>query len=977
MISNQGKGKSRNSNSGGGKGGGKGWKSDGNGGKGGKGGASEKGGGKPHNNNRRYQNNKNQNNQGKSVYNEYVDLKAIEARIALGDVDTGEEINNSSNAFQTLFFGKIRINPRSRKNAFVTCKPLTGVSQPPLPCDVFIEGENERNRALDGDLVAVELLPVSEWAAGSSVSVSESSGDVSVALGALSIAQVEEEEEDPLWRPLFKPTKSPETTEPKEMLCTAGEVAKKGQLQPKGRVVGIIKANHRTSIDGILAPLNRVPDGSCLPLNEKWMVLQPSDKRYPYTLVSRIDIPPEVLANPSAHSATLWIIDLDSEWAISSKLPRARIQSLRRLGEVGDIATEHEALARSYGVDHGHFSEQVLECANSFQNDNKPANKGEWTIPEEEIAKRKDFRNHRIFTIDPTTAKDLDDALHITLMDDGTVEVGVHIADVSHFVQDGSALDEEAQRRATSVYLVHGVIPMLPSVLCEDLCSLNPAVDRLAFSCVWRMTRDGALAPNVPIWFGKSVIRSCAKLDYDTAQRIIDKVIPSSPKQDEVSDADWEYKRRPEGWSMGQVIGDVLLMHEVGMARRQRRFSSNACLVSPLAGSQKRNSQSGGALSLHKTKLCFRRDDLGNPTKVFSYPIKDSNRLVEEYMLIANFLVAQKLVLNCQAKAMLRSHPQPVEQGLSSLQSLFEKLFKASPDSDSSTIGFDSTSAGSLHASLVQLKELFPSNTAVYEACMTILTHPMKPAVYVAAGTKPSEEWRHYALNIPYYTHFTSPIRRYPDIVVHRLLHAIVCDERSTSASMVKEGESMVSKMWSEDQIASCAVRCNEMKEAAKGASERSDHVYLCVLLKKSPVVAEAVVIGVGPKSYTLQIPSLGIEHRACVDDIDGVDSVQHDEASESLTITRSAQSSETSWTSLQLRIFCKIKVKVSCRTKPPLDVAVDLLSFVEESPLAHLDSLLKGKVSQTSNGRAEDGPSLRVNKDAGDRVIRHALSKS
>lgn len=952
--------------------------------------------GETSNQNNKQRNNKNNNNNGKkngnnkgqqrnqkNIYKDHLDSKEIESRIALGDVDSIEAADN--NEFKTLFFGKLRINSRSRKNAFVTCRPLTGCSNPPLPCDVYIEGENERNRALDGDIVAVELLPLSDWAADSSTQPTSSSTatDIATTLDNLTIDdKPQEEEEDTLWRPLFKTEEIPQVSST-QTLCTAGDLAKQGQLQPKGKVVGVIKPGHRVTIDGVLAPLNQLPAGACLPLNEKWMVLQPSDKRYPYTLVSRIDVPPEVLQNPSSFASTLWLVDLDENWIPSSKLPRARTASLRRLGEVGDIAAEHEALTRSFGVDHGHFSDEVLECANAFLTDGEAAGSGVWSIPSEEIAKRKDFRKHRIFTIDPTTAKDLDDALHITLMDDGTVEIGVHIADVSHFVQDGSPLDEEAQRRATSVYLVHGVIPMLPSVLCEDLCSLNPGVDRLAFSCVWRMTRDGSLAPNTPIWFGKSVIRSCAKLDYATAQRMIDKVIPVSAKYDEVPDSDWEFKRRPEaGWSMAQVINDVLLMNEVAMARRERRFSSTRSSSTNLQG---------GALSLHRTKLCFQLDNLGNPAEVFAYPIKDSNRLVEEYMLLANFLVAQNLVLKCQSKALLRSHPRPVQQGLDSLQSLFEKLFKAASSNNATTQNdtqptFNSSSAGSLHASLLQLQELFPTNSSVHEACMTILTHPMKPAVYIAAGSKSSNEWRHYALNIPYYTHFTSPIRRYPDIIVHRLLHAIVCDENNgilnTQQSSQPETEaavsapkpcSMVSQMWSEDQITLCASRCNEMKEAAKGASERSDYVYLCVLLKKTPVVVEAVVIGVGPKSFTLQLPSLGIENRACVDDIDGVESVQHDEASESLTITRS--STMNGWTSIKMRIFSKLKVKVSCRPKPPLEVAVEILGFVAESPLAQLDSLSNTRDVRSADSGSSGGPSVRINQRAGKRVIKHALS--
>ncbi|CAN0555168.1 unnamed protein product, partial [Ectocarpus sp. 8 AP-2014] len=144
-----------------------------------------------------------------------------------------------------------------------------------------------------------------------------------------------------------------------------------------------------------------------------------------------------------------------------------------------------------------------------------------WKIPKEEISKRRDLRATRIFTIDPTGARDLDDALSITPLADGTFEIGVHIADVTYFVRPNSDLDREARRRATTVYLVQQAIPMLPPLLCEELCSLNPQVDRLTYSCIWRMNVDGTLVDK-PAWFGRTVIRSCCKLDYQTAQHMIE-----------------------------------------------------------------------------------------------------------------------------------------------------------------------------------------------------------------------------------------------------------------------------------------------------------------------------------------------------------------------------------------------------------------------------------------------------------------------
>lgn len=216
-----------------------------------------------------------------------------------------------------------------------------------------------------------------------------------------------------------------------------------------------------------------------------------------------------------------------SSWSGSSKLPWGH--NVRFVGEAGAIHAETLALLSQHGVDHGDFPRTVLRDLEDFlpKNTEDGVDTGanirgsRWKIPNEEITKRRDLREKRIFTIDPTGARDLDDALSVTPLNDGTVEIGVHIADVSYFVSPNSDLDREARRRATTVYLVQRAIPMLPPLLCEELCSLNPQVDRLTYSCIWRMNTDGTLVDE-PAWFGRTVIRSCCKLDYRTAQNMIE-----------------------------------------------------------------------------------------------------------------------------------------------------------------------------------------------------------------------------------------------------------------------------------------------------------------------------------------------------------------------------------------------------------------------------------------------------------------------
>lgn len=317
--------------------------------------------------------------------------------------------------------------------------------------------------------------------------------------------------------------------------------------------------------------------------------------------------------------------------------------------------------------------------------------------------------------------------MHVKRLGDDIVEVGVHIADVSFFVRPSTALDEEARRRATTVYLVQKVIPMLPPLLSEQLCSLNPNVDRLAYSVIWKMRLDGTLVAE-PAWFGRTIIRSCAKLDYDTAQRMIEGEITPDMSETQISEDMWQTNRRPVGHSWRDVVSDVLLMHTIAKARRKTRLES-------------------GALVLNRVKTVFKLDIDGNPTLAQPYPIKDSNKLIEEYMLLANYLVAEEMIVKLGKPAFLRQHPPPSSKGLEELKVLAE----------AANLPIDTTTASTLQASLNRIAR--EADPLVIQAVTALLAKPMNTALYFVAGSKPSTEWRHYALAIPYYTHFTSPIR--------------------------------------------------------------------------------------------------------------------------------------------------------------------------------------------------------------------------
>ena len=286
----------------------------------------------------------------------------------------------------------------------------------------------------------------------------------------------------------------------------------------------------------------------------------------------------------------------------------------------------------------------------------------------------------------------------------------VHIADVSYFLVENTPLDLEAQNRATSIYLVQKVIPMLPSLLCEQLCSLNPNVDRLAFSCIFKIYGDGTLYEEPP-YFGRTVIRSCAKLDYPTAQRMIEGIIPSIPSVGanpdyffkDISEDVWEERRRPIGQTAWECSRDVCLMNSIASSRRKIRLNY-------------------GALVLNKPKLTFQLDENGNPGHVTTYTIRDSNKLVEEYMLLANYLVAQEMLTYCGKSAFLRNHPPPMKENFEDLKLLASKF----------GLHIDITSAQSLQQSLKEISS--HRDPFVSKAITALLLHPMNLANYFVVG---------------------------------------------------------------------------------------------------------------------------------------------------------------------------------------------------------------------------------------------------
>ena len=810
--------------------------------------------------------------QRNQVYASYLSIEEVRSKL-----ETGE-----------LLRGTIRVNTQNKGQAFVSVKGICS--------DVYIDGEVSRNRAVHGDVVVLKLSELKDWASVRDPSSPSSSSSSSSTTDPSHYSDVQVR----LWQPklgLLSPTHietrghvDNDNGELSERVNNINNCINTSHLQPKGHVVHILENRHQASHIGALKVHNenQLIAGQTLPESQSYVFFQPKDTRYPTMMIPRLQLPDAFTRDPCIRIRDIYVADLDENWSVYSKYPVGI--NVRSLGEMGDIATETKALLIQNNVDHGQFTDEHLSCLQSILGEH-----GEnWIIPLEEVTKRRDLRSYRIFTIDPPTAKDLDDALHITQLDNGEFELGVHIADVSYFLKQDDALDAEAMQRATSVYLVQKVIPMLPSVLCEQLCSLNPNVDRLAFSCIWKMRSDGSIV-NEPPWFGKTIIRSCSKLDYPTAQRMIDGIIPSSGEAFALSDEAfyedmpeeiWEKARFPIGHRPMDVARDVCLLHDVAMARREKRLSS-------------------GALVITNPKLTFRLDENGNPCQFGTYLIRDSNRLVEEYMLLANYFVAEELIRKVDNAAFLRSHAPPDPKKLDELKDITEKI----------GVHIDASTAQSLQESLCVIAKT--ADISTQRIISALLAKPMKPASYMVANRVEAANWRHYALSIPYYTHFTSPIRRYADVVVHRLLDmSIQGDDYDTIALA--------------DKLAPISEHCNEMKLASKAAQERSDRVYWSIYLRQNPCEEEAVVTSVGQTTFTVFILKYGFESKLFVDEMKYVESTCDREA-KTISLTNRPFQGRTIQTfhTMDISILTKVKIHLSTREKPPLDLYVQLIGPV------------------------------------------------
>ncbi|KAM6980009.1 DIS3-like exonuclease 1 [Aplochiton taeniatus] len=651
--------------------------------------------------------------------------------------------------------GTLNVNKhRSQHEAFIRLEGSTNKNAE-LNSDVFVCGSKNRNRAVHGDMVALELLPKSEWRGRTT---------------ALANEPTEEKSGDEM----------------------------RSQPMPTGRVVGILQRNWRDYVV-TFPPREETQSQS---RNSQRILVTPWDQRIPKIRIST--------QQADALQDFRVVVRLDS-WESTSVYPNGH--SVRVLGRAGELETEIQTILLENSIHVSPFSEAQLR--------EMPVNSMEspWGVDPVELGKRMDLRNtHLVFSIDPLGCEDVDDTLSVRTLPGGDrLELGVHIADVTHFVKEGSLTDLEARARATTYYLADRRYDMLPAVLSADLCSLLGGMDRYAMSVIWELDRR-TLDVN-RVWYGRTLIRSSYQLHYELAQALLNGEEAEVQELAHLAPGERDAK-------LAQLTQALeTLTHLARHLRAQRDI--------------------GGALELEGVEVRAQLDEERNITALVPRQPLEVHETVAECMIYANHWVARKIQESFPQQALLRHHPPP-------RQEFFNQLIDSAK-----ARGFtiDTRSNKALADSLDQAVD--PQDPLVNRMLRVMATQAMSNALYFSTGSCSQDQYYHYGLALDSYTHFTSPIRRYADIIVHRLLTAAVNLDKGLEPSKPSANNKELEEM---------AHQVNNKNRAAQQAQKLSTELFQCLYFKdKDPqtdkrCVADAVIYSIRANGMLVFIPLYGLK---------------------------------------------------------------------------------------------------------------------
>ncbi|OAQ72858.1 mitotic control protein dis3 [Pochonia chlamydosporia 170] len=680
------------------------------------------------------------------------------------------------------------------------------IKVPAFSKPLLILGRESINRSVDGDVVVVELLPQDKWKEPSTKIIEEDN------ITKNENADTEERDD-------FVSDKERKALQ--EEAKRTHKSSSESQLQPTARVVGVIKRNWRQYV-GHIDPSSASKSSSSQGRKQDSVFLIPMDKKIPKIRLRTRQVS-ELLGKRLLVTIDAW--DRDSRHPVG--------HFVRSLGELETKAAETEALLLEWDVQYRPFPKTVLDCL--------PKEGHDWKVPastdDPGWKDREDLRGLLICSIDPVGCQDIDDALHARKLPNGNTEVGVHIADVSHFVKPANAMDTEASIRGTTVYLVDKRIDMLPPLLGTDLCSLKPYVERYAFSVLWELDDNAEI---VNVRFTKSVIKSREAFSYEQAQLRID----DSSQQDDLTN---------------------------GMR-----------MLLALSKKLKKKRMDAGALSLSSPEVKVQMEsETSDPIDVTTKQLLDTNSLVEEFMLFANISVAAKIYDAFPQTAILRRHAAPPKTNFDELADQLRVKRGLELRTDSSK-----ALADSLDACVDKSDPFF--NTLV----RIMATRCMMSAEYFCSGTQAYPEFRHYGLASEIYTHFTSPIRRYADLLAHRQLAAAI------------GYEAVHPSVRSRGRLEAVCKNINVRHRNAQMAGRASTAYYVGQALKGNVAEEEAFVMKIFSNGFVVLVPRFGIEGLIRLRDLAEPEPESEFDAETYTLVTRGSKD-------LKVELFQKVKVRV------------------------------------------------------------------
>ncbi|GAB9464220.1 Dis3-like exonuclease [Globisporangium polare] len=638
-----------------------------------------------------------------------------------------------------LLKGKLDVSLHNPMESFVVVEGKTKTGDMDR---VFIYGREDMNRGVHGDQVVVQLLPKENWRTPQSDRM---------------LVHYTADETDSGGKALSTQRSKDGSEEDSSTMSSSKAI-------PTGYVVGVLQRSSRFYVATILS--------STVGANDDYGLAIPMDNRIPKVRIRSQRM--ETLVDKRLKV----VID---HWAVDSMYPNGHYVGV--LGETGSLSTELSALLVQNEIEEAPFSEAALACLPECDIEGnriaecstakrpKFCDLLDWQVPPEEVELRRDLRSsHRVFSVDPPGCQDIDDAMSVRRLPNGNIELGVHIADVSYFVLHESSLDYEARSRATTVYLVGMRLDMLPSVLSGDLCSLHQNVDRLAVSVIWELDGKTFSIVEGKTWFGRSIIRSCSSMTYEQAHRMIQGLNADGGKL--LYD---KYDRRVRSGSsdstselpLGVAGGKIPLP-------LQKDLREDLILLTDISRklAQTRGDQGGLDLSKHEeVRFSLNVSELGEEgVEIIVKESLEIHSTIAELMIIANSCVAKRIVDVFPTNALLRRHPPPSGDR-------FAQLIKIAQAKD---IVIDATNNYTLQQSLMMAEKKGNVDSKTMALLKSLAVRVMSQAEYVCASDSDARSdknddltsYAHYGLGLQHYTHFTSPIRRYADIIVHRQLLA-------------------------------------------------------------------------------------------------------------------------------------------------------------------------------------------------------------